>query len=129
MLLRLLCTSLAIKPISARRARCRLTSELLCSSVVWRSAATRMDSLKRAADASDPKAIVDAIGKASLDTIVGKVAFGDKNLPPFAQKNIAKTPLVGGQWRLGADGKYQIVVVDNQTAPAIPVGGKMEAIA
>ena len=45
-----------------------------------------------------------------------------------SRKNVAKTPLVGGQWRL-KDGKYDIVIIDNQTAPAIPVGGKMEPIA
>ena len=51
------------------------------------------------------------------------------NLPPFAAKNVAKTPLVGGQWRLKDGGKYDIVIIDNQTAPTIPVGGKMEPIA
>jgi branched-chain amino acid transport system substrate-binding protein len=35
---------------------------------------------------------------------------------------------VGGQWRLRDDGKYDIVITDNKTAPAIPVGGKMEPI-
>ena len=50
------------------------------------------------------------------------------NLPPFAAKNVAKTPLVGGQWRRKDDGKFDLVIVDNQTAPNIPVGGKMEPI-
>ncbi|MGH7005654.1 MAG: ABC transporter substrate-binding protein, partial [Alphaproteobacteria bacterium] len=48
---------------------------------------------------------------------------------PFARANVTRTPLVGGQWRLGANGKYDIVVTDNKTATNIPVGGKMEAIA
>ena len=87
------------------------------------------DSLKRSADASDAKANIDAIGKANLDTIVGKIAFGNPALPPFARKNIAKTPLVGGQWRLRDTGKYEIVVVDNQSAPEIPTAGKLEPIA
>ena len=51
------------------------------------------------------------------------------NLPPFAAKNIAKTPLVGGQWRLKDGGGYDLVITDNKTAPNIPTGGKMEAIA
>ena len=88
-----------------------------------------MDSLKRSADASDAKANVAAIGATNLDTIVGKIAFGSDALPPFARKNIAKTPLVGGQWRLRDTGKYEIVIVDNQTVPSIPAGGKMESIA
>ena len=87
-----------------------------------------IDSLKRSADPTDPKANVAAIAAADLQSIVGPIKFGDKRLPPFAQKNIAKTPLVGGQWRLGGDGKYQVVIVDNQSAPAIPVGGRMEPI-
>jgi len=88
-----------------------------------------IDSLKRSADPTSPAANTEAIGKTNLATIVGRVAFGSDALPPFARKNIAKTPLVGGQWRLGADGKYVIVVVDNQTAKDIPLGGKMEALA
>jgi branched-chain amino acid transport system substrate-binding protein len=88
-----------------------------------------VDSLKRAADPTDPKAVIDAIGKADLDTIVGHLKFGSEALPPFARKNVAKTPLVGGQWRLNASGKYDLVIVDNTTAPAIPTGGKLEAIA
>ena len=41
--------------------------------------------------------------------------------------NVCSTPLVGGQWRL-KDGKYDIVITDNRTAPAIPMAGQMEAI-
>ena len=87
-----------------------------------------IDALKRSADPKDAKAVIEALGKTKLETIVGKVEFGSEAVPPFARKNVAKTPLVGGQWRLGADGKYKIVVVDNQTAKEIPLGGKMEAI-
>jgi len=88
-----------------------------------------IDSLKRSADSGDSKANVAAIGATDLDTIVGKIKFGSEALPPFARKNIAKTPLVGGQWRLRDAGKYDIVIVDNQTAPIIPAAGKMEPIA
>ena len=34
-----------------------------------------------------------------------------------------------GQWRRNADGTFALVVVDNQTAPNIPTGGVMEALA
>ena len=51
------------------------------------------------------------------------------NLPPFAAKNVCKTPLVGGQWRLKSGGGYDLIITDNQTASAIPTGGKMEMIA
>jgi branched-chain amino acid transport system substrate-binding protein len=88
-----------------------------------------VDVLKRSAEKNDAKATVAAIAATKLDTIVGHIAWGNKNLPPFAQKNIAKTPLVGGQWRIRDGNKYEIVITDNKSAPNIPVGGKMEAIA
>ncbi|PWE56943.1 ABC transporter substrate-binding protein [Metarhizobium album] len=86
------------------------------------------DVTKRA-DPTDSAAVVAAIAATRLDTIVGPVAWDGANVPPFAAKNIAKTPLVGGQWRLKDGGGYDLVVVDNRTAPVIPAGGKMEAIA
>ena len=76
----------------------------------------------------EPDATAKAIAATKLDTVVGHVAWDGANLPPFAAKNVAKTPLVGGQWRLKEGNKYDIVIVDNKTFPAIPVGGKMEAI-
>ena len=86
------------------------------------------DVMKRA-DPTDSAAVISAIAATNLETIVGKVAWDGANVPPFATKNIAKTPLVGGQWRLKDGGGYDLVIVDNQTAPHIPTGGKMEAIA
>ena len=50
------------------------------------------------------------------------------DLPPFAAKNVAKTPLVGGQWRIKDGNKYEIIITDNRIAPNIPTGGKMEPI-
>lgn len=86
------------------------------------------DVMKRA-DPTNAEAVIAAIAATRLDTIVGRVAWDGANLPPFAAKNVAKTPLVGGQWRLRDGGGYDLVITDNQTAPNIPTGGKMEAIA
>ena len=72
--------------------------------------------------------VVAAIAATKLDTLVGPVTWDGASLPPFAQKNVAKTPLVGGQWRLKDGGGYDLVVVDNKTAPNIPTGGQMEPI-
>ena len=81
------------------------------------------------AEVSDSKAIVAAIAATNLDTVVGKVAVERcRTCHRSRPKNVAKTPLVGGQWRLQDGNKYDIVITDNKTAPAIPVGGKMEAI-
>jgi branched-chain amino acid transport system substrate-binding protein len=88
-----------------------------------------VDVARRSGDVGNSKSVVNAIAASKLNTLVGPIAWDGKNLPPFAQKNIAKTPLVGGQWRLRESGKYDIVITDNKTAPEIPVGGKMEPIA
>ncbi|PZO79511.1 MAG: ABC transporter substrate-binding protein [Mesorhizobium amorphae] len=86
------------------------------------------DVMKRA-DPTDSAAVIAAIAASQLDTIVGRVAWDGASVPPFAAKNVAKTPLVGGQWRLKDGGGYDLVIVDNKTAPQIPTGGQMEAIA
>jgi branched-chain amino acid transport system substrate-binding protein len=86
------------------------------------------DVLKRTPQLGDSKATIQTIASTNLDTVVGKVQWNGANLPPFAAKNVAKTPLVGGQWRIKDGNKYDIVITDNRTAPAIPVGGKMEPI-
>ena len=75
------------------------------------------------------KATAAAIAATNLDTVVGKVQWNGAGVPPFAAKNVTKTPLVGGQWRIKDGNKYDIVITDNRTAPNIPVGGKMEPIA
>jgi branched-chain amino acid transport system substrate-binding protein len=87
-----------------------------------------VDVLGRTEDIDDPQSVVAAIAGTDLDTLAGPVRWDGANLPPFAQKNVCKTPLVGGQWRLVGAGKYDIVIVDNQTAPNIPTGGSMEPI-
>ncbi|MFN3442425.1 MAG: ABC transporter substrate-binding protein [Rhizobium rosettiformans] len=87
-----------------------------------------VDVMKRAEDVTDGDAVAKAIGETKLDTLVGPIAWNNANLPPFAQKNVAKTPLVGGQWRLKPGGGYDLVVVENGQAPNIPLGGKMEAL-
>jgi len=87
-----------------------------------------VDVAKRSGNVSDNKAVVQAIAATKLDTVVGHIAWNGANLPPFAAKNIAKTPLVGGQWRLREGNKYDIVITDNKTFPAIPVGGQMQPI-
>jgi branched-chain amino acid transport system substrate-binding protein len=88
-----------------------------------------LDVMKRTAEIGDPDATVEAIAATKLDTIVGPLAWGSDKLPPFAQRNVAKTPLVGGQWRLKDGGGYEIVITDNQTAPEIPAADKMQPIA
>jgi branched-chain amino acid transport system substrate-binding protein len=84
------------------------------------------DALKRAADPTDRAAINEAVASTKLGTIVGPIEWGGKPV-----KNVAKTPLVGGQWRLSEGGpfKYDLVITANSLAPTVPVGGKMQPIA
>jgi branched-chain amino acid transport system substrate-binding protein len=86
-----------------------------------------VDALRRSQDPFDGAALAKAIGATRLETVVGPIAFGSEKVPPFAARNIAKTPLVGGQWRLDAD-KYNIVITENGQAPQIPLGGKMQVL-
>lgn len=87
------------------------------------------DVLKRVDDPTNADKMTAAVAATRLDTIVGPIAWNGAKLPPFAAKNVCKTPLVGGQWRLKDGGGYELVITDNKTAPNIPAGGKMEPIA
>jgi branched-chain amino acid transport system substrate-binding protein len=82
----------------------------------------------RVEDSRDPDAVTSAIAATQLDSMVGRIAFDGAGLPPFAAQNVAKTPLVGGQWRLKDSGGYELVIVENSKHPNIPTGGAMEEI-
>ena len=82
----------------------------------------------RVEDPTDTEAVAAAIAATDADTVVGKVVWNGAGLPPFAAKNVCKTPLVGGQWRRKDDGSFDLVIVDNSNAPQIPAAGKMEAL-
>jgi branched-chain amino acid transport system substrate-binding protein len=88
-----------------------------------------VDVLKRTDDIRDAGAVAATIAATDMQTIVGPIKWDGAGLPPFAQKNVTKTPLVGGQWRRGDDGLFRLAIVDNQTYPDIPLTGDMEAIA
>ena len=81
------------------------------------------DALTRAGDPTDYDRVRDAVAETQLDTIVGTVDFSSGPVP-----NVAKTPLVGGQWRLGGDFQYDLVVTANGNAPDVPTAGTMEEI-
>ena len=86
------------------------------------------DAIKRADDPTDGDALAEAIAATSLETVVGHVGWGKDNVPEFARKNVAKTPLVGGQWRRKEDGSFDLVIVENGNAPEIPLGGTLELL-
>jgi branched-chain amino acid transport system substrate-binding protein len=88
-----------------------------------------LDVLKRTKEIGNARATVEAIRATKLDTVVGHIEWNGQGVPPFAAKNVTKTSLVGGQWRVRDGNRYDIVITDNRTAPNIPVGGRMEPIA
>ncbi len=79
------------------------------------------DVLKRSEDIA-PDAILESITSTDLATIVGPVNWGGQPV-----KNVSKTPLVAGQWRKDGD-KADLVITTNETAPEIPVGGKLKLL-
>nr|WP_315465794.1 ABC transporter substrate-binding protein [uncultured Rhodoferax sp.] len=99
------------------------TQPLGYTHAIWEVA---LHALKTAADPLDRKAVRDAIQDCVVDTIVGKVDF--KNSPI---KSVAKTELVAGQWRKTPDGSrfpFELVVVNNQVAKNIPLGGELKLL-
>jgi branched-chain amino acid transport system substrate-binding protein len=81
-----------------------------------------IDALKRTEDPTNPASIRDAIKATAYQSIVGPIDFSKGPVP-----NIAKTPLVGGQWSV-KDGKATLNIVENSDHPEIPINGQMMAI-
>tara|TARA_R110000751_G_scaffold234229_3_gene335527 strand:+ start:149954 stop:151237 length:1284 start_codon:yes stop_codon:yes gene_type:complete len=81
-----------------------------------------LDALKRTQDPTDPASIRDAIAATSYDSVVGTIDFSKGPVP-----NIAKTPLVGGQWSM-ASGKPVLEIVENADHPDIPTTAQMRPI-
>jgi branched-chain amino acid transport system substrate-binding protein len=77
------------------------------------------------AGGTDAQAVADALAGLQTSTIVGDLDWTSGPVP-----NVAKTPLVGGQWRASTDGDhpFDLIVVSNSEAPDIPTGGEVEAL-
>lgn len=82
-----------------------------------------LDVLKRTRNIDSRESIRDAIAATNYDSIVGRVQWSGKPL-----KNIATTPLVGGQWVRGTKFKYDLLVVSNETAKEIPLQAAMKPL-
>ncbi len=71
----------------------------------------------------DKQGLATAIAGMQLDTVVGSLDWTSGPVP-----NVAKTPVVGGQWRTGTDFPFDLVIVSNKQAPNIPTGGAVEPL-
>jgi branched-chain amino acid transport system substrate-binding protein len=78
---------------------------------------------KKAGTVDSKEALVGALSKLALNTIVGPLNWATGPVP-----NVTKTPLVGGQWRKGSKYPYELVIVTNTEHPNIPTAGTPEAI-
>jgi branched-chain amino acid transport system substrate-binding protein len=76
------------------------------------------DVLSRTENIDDPASIIAAIQGTNLDTIVGNVNWSNGPVP-----NVAKTPLVGGQWQAGASYPFELQVTANTDHPEIATTG------
>ncbi|MBI3176720.1 MAG: ABC transporter substrate-binding protein, partial [Chloroflexi bacterium] len=62
------------------------------------------DTLGRAANIDDKASIAAALKATHINSIVGPLSWANGPVP-----NVAKTPLVGGQWRKGKDFPFELV--------------------
>jgi len=76
------------------------------------------DILSRTENIEDKAKIVAAIKTTRLNTIFGPVSWSNGPTP-----NVAKTPLVGGQWGRGANFPWELAITSNLTYKDIPVNG------
>jgi branched-chain amino acid transport system substrate-binding protein len=77
-----------------------------------------IDVLQRTEDIDSPESIVAATKATDLDTVVGHVSWEGGPTP-----NVAKSPLVGGQWVKGEAFPFELHVTVNGNAPEIPAAG------
>ena len=62
-------------------------------------------------------------GSTDINTIVGPV-----NWKGGPVGNVAKTPVLGGQWVKGQKFKYELAIVDNSTAKIVPAAAQLQLL-
>ncbi|HHN67315.1 MAG TPA: ABC transporter substrate-binding protein, partial [Thermopetrobacter sp.] len=82
-----------------------------------------IDALKRTRDIDKPESIRDALKTTDYQSIVGPINFRKGPVP-----NIAKTPLVGGQWTVGKREWPVLDIVENGDHPDIARTGRVRLI-
>ena len=79
--------------------------------------------ITKAGGGDDGAKLIDAIKTLKINTVVGPVDWTSGPVP-----NVAKTPLVGGQWRTTSGGKhmFDLIIVSNKDHKNIPAGGTVQ---
>jgi branched-chain amino acid transport system substrate-binding protein len=77
------------------------------------------------AGGKDHQAVAGALAALTASTVVGTLDWTSGPVP-----NVAKTPLVGGQWRSTTGGAhpFDLVIVSNSLAPQIPAAGRVQPL-
>jgi branched-chain amino acid transport system substrate-binding protein len=81
--------------------------------------------LKAVANPKDKAAVAAAIGKADVQTPIGRLQWGKG---PNA--NVVATPIIGGQWvaaEAGSKYKLDFVLCENSSDPNVPIAAKLKA--
>lgn len=77
------------------------------------------DTLKRTENLDDKGSIRDALKSSNYKSVVGTIDFTKGPFP-----NTCQTPLVISQWVKGKKWPIELEIVDNSTAPEVPVTGE-----
>jgi branched-chain amino acid transport system substrate-binding protein len=85
-----------------------------------------VDTFKRTTDLEDKEAVLSALKATDLQTMAAKVTWSDPQKNPVA--NVCTTPLGGGQWFQGDNGKYELVVCNNKYWPDLPKAATLKEI-
>ncbi|MGV7216022.1 ABC transporter substrate-binding protein [Bradyrhizobium sp. UFLA05-112] len=96
------------------------TQPLGYSHAIWEIV---IDTLKRSADPLSREANRDALKAIDLQTLVGPIKFGAGPHP-----NVAKTPILGGQWVKGSKWPYDLKIIETALYPIMPPQGKLEPL-
>jgi branched-chain amino acid transport system substrate-binding protein len=70
----------------------------------------------------DREGIAARLAQLELDTVVGRLSWASRDV-----RNVAASPVVGGQWRI-IDGRPEAVVVSNARALSVPVADQLREL-
>jgi branched-chain amino acid transport system substrate-binding protein len=82
-----------------------------------------VQALKASGNPKQPASVADALRAMKQDTVIGQLDFVGSKI-----RNVSKMRVVGGQWHVGANGKPELAITNNQTAPEIPVQRKFDLL-
>ncbi len=76
---------------------------------------------KASSNPKDKQALATTMASLSVDTVIGKLAWGKG---PVA--NVVATPIIGGQWVKGSKYPLDFVVVENSNDPNVPIAATLQ---